>query len=94
LSGGDLTRYAERGSAKVDAAAQSELNDLLFRWSEVYDIRYDEASRTWLARYKTATDELAGRSCGELREAIRADYPERRLAEQRVLARLHERSST
>ncbi len=78
----------------MDAATQSELNDLLFHWSEVYDIRYDEASRNWLARYKTATDELVGRSCDELRAAIRADYPERRMAEQQVLARLHERSST
>jgi hypothetical protein len=78
----------------MDAATQSELNDLQFNWSEAYDIRYDEAGGSWLARYKTASDELTGRTCDELRQLIRADYYERRIAEQRSLAGLHERSST
>jgi hypothetical protein len=78
----------------MDAATQSELNDLMFHWDEAYDIRYEEATGHWLARYKTAGDELAGHSCDELRHLIRLDYHERRLAEQRALAGLHERSST
>lgn len=77
----------------MDALTQSDLNDLLFHWSEVYDIRYNEADGRWLARYKTAGDELDADCCDELRRAIRTDYPARRLAEQRALAQLHERSS-
>jgi hypothetical protein len=78
----------------MDAARQSELNDLQFHWDEVYDVRYDEATGTWLARYRTAGDELAGQSASDLRQAIRSDYQQRRLDEQRALSVLHERSST
>jgi hypothetical protein len=80
----------------MDAATQSDLNDLLFHWDQAYDIRYHEAAGTWSARYKTASpnDTLTGSTCGELRQAIRADYQLRRLEEQRLLAMLRERSST
>jgi hypothetical protein len=78
----------------MDAGTQSELNDLMFHWDEVYEIGFDQASGTWSARYRTGFDPLTARSCDDLRQAIRADYQERRLNEQRDLARLHERSST
>jgi hypothetical protein len=81
------------GSTKVNAASQAELNDLLFHWSEAYYISYDEPSGRWRARYKAASDELTGLSSAELRQAIRVDYPERRMAEQRILAAPQERSS-
>jgi hypothetical protein len=77
----------------MDAGTQSELNDLCFHWDEVYEIRFDEASGIWSARYKTSFDPLTARTCDALRQAIRIDYQERRLAEQRALSRLQERSS-
>jgi hypothetical protein len=78
----------------MDAGTQSELNDLCFHWDEVYEIRFDEGSGIWSARYKTTFEPLTAETCDELRQAIRLDYQERRLAEQRAMARLHERSST
>jgi len=77
----------------MDAGTQSELNDLCFHWDEVYDIRFDEDTGIWSARYKFAFDRLTSDSCDGLRQAIRIDYQERRLAEQRALARLQERPS-
>ena len=77
----------------MDAGTQSELNDLCFHWDEVYEIKFDEDTGTWSARYKSAFDRLTAASCDELRQAIRIDYQERRLAEQRALAWLQERSS-
>jgi hypothetical protein len=77
----------------MDAGMQSEFNDLCFHWDEVYEIKFDEDTGTWSARYKSAFDRLTAASCDELRQAIRIDYQERRLAEQRALARLQERSS-
>jgi hypothetical protein len=78
----------------MDAGTQSEFNDLCFHWDEVYAISFDEPNGIWSARYKSSFDQLTARTCDELRQAIRIDYQERRLAEQRALARLQERSST
>ncbi|MGH3305965.1 MAG: hypothetical protein ACRDOK_30770, partial [Streptosporangiaceae bacterium] len=66
----------------MDAGMQSELNDLCFHWDEVYEIRFDEASRIWSARYRSSFEQLSAPTCDELRQAIRIDYQERRLAEQ------------
>jgi hypothetical protein len=77
----------------LDAGTQSELNDLCFHWDEVYEIRFDEVGGIWSARYKTSFEQLTAETCDGLRQAIRIDYQERRLAEQRAMARLQERSS-
>jgi hypothetical protein len=77
----------------MDAGTQSEFNDLCFHWDEVYDIRFDEVAGIWSARYRSAFEQLTANTCDGLRQAIRIDYHERRLAEQRALARLQERSS-
>jgi hypothetical protein len=78
----------------MNAELQSELNDLRFHWDEVYEIGYDETTRQWSAQFKGADYELIGRTCDELRHAIRLDYQDRRREEQMAYARLHERSST
>ena len=77
----------------MDAGTQSELNDLCFHWDEVYEIRFDEGRGIWSARYKSAFDQLTAGTCDELRQAIRIDYQERRLALQRFLAEMQDRSS-
>ena len=76
------------------AEMEPDLTDLQFRWGAAYDIGFDEVTGTWSARYQGCPERLTGDTCDELRQAIRADYQERRLAEQRSLARLQERSST
>lgn len=78
----------------MDARTQSELNDLQFHWDESYEIGFDQATGAWSARYKSGADQLTASTSHELRQAIRADYHERRLADQRILARLQERCST
>jgi len=78
----------------MDAEKQSELNDLKFHWDEVYEIAYDEKTRTWSARFDGEDYWLVGRTGGELRQAIRLDYQDRRREEIMLLARLQERSST
>lgn len=78
----------------MDAGTQSELNDLKVHWDQIYEIAFDEATGAWSVRYKTGADQLTASTGHELRQAIRADYHERRLAEQRILARLQERCST
>jgi hypothetical protein len=79
----------------VDADSQAQLEDLRYHWSERYVIDHDPATSHWAARYRTAAigDVLSAATSTELRQAIRVDYPERRLAEQAALARLVERSS-
>jgi hypothetical protein len=78
----------------MDAEKQSELNDLKFHWDEVYEIAYDEKTRTWSARFDGEDYWLVGRTGDELRQAIRLDYQDRRREEMMLLARLQERSST
>jgi hypothetical protein len=69
------------------------MRDLAGQPTLLYEIRFDQASGIWSARYKTSFEPLTAQTCDELRQAIRIDYQERRLAEQRALARLQERSS-
>jgi hypothetical protein len=78
----------------MQAATPAELNDLAFHCDQAYEIGFDETTGTWSARSKASQDQLTGRTSEELRLAIRADCQQRRLAEQRSLAGLKERSST
>jgi hypothetical protein len=72
-----------------------ELTGLQYHWGWRYNIGFDEATGTWSARYHGSPEQLTiAASSDELRHAIRADYRPRRLAEQQMLAGLHERSST
>jgi hypothetical protein len=76
------------------AGMSAELDDLQFHWGEAYEVGFDEGSGVWSARYQESADHLTGRTPEELRHSIRADYQARRRAEQRMLSRLEERSST
>jgi hypothetical protein len=78
----------------MTAETEADLTDLQCHWGTAYEISFDEVAGTWSARYQGCPDRLTGDTSDELRQAIRANCRERRLADQQSLAGLQERSST